>query len=378
MANPAPPTARRGSLRRRILAWTFFPAALILTTVAVATYFAYQNITEELLVDRDRELARLRAGELATSLSEYSRTLAAVARNRDLAQADPAAQQAALAAARNRLVFFDGGAFILNNLGRVIAAEPPRPEIMGRDWSNRPYFRPLIGGLGEPVFSNIETDGPQGAAVIAIAVPILDDRDQFLGALVGMFRLGASNVSPFYGTILRLRLARSGEAYVIAERGAIIYASDPAQIGQDFAAHPVATLALTGQVGAVRTQAPDGREVLASFGPMPGSSWHLVIEEDWQTLTRTSTGYGQFLLALLALGVATPVLVVAIGVRRITGPIAELVAASWRRTPATSWKSWPTSSIACRPSCRPPTPTWNSAWRRAPASCPPCSRSRAM
>ncbi|MBL8056689.1 MAG: GAF domain-containing protein, partial [Anaerolineales bacterium] len=328
MTTPTLPSPRRGSLRRRILAWTFFPAALILAGVAVAMYFAYQNITEELLVDRDKELARLRAGELANSLSEYSRGLAAVARDLGLAETSSAAQQAVLAAARNRLIYFDGGTFILNNLGRVIAAEPARSDIMGLDWSTRPYFRPLIGGTSEAVFSDIEADGPQGARVIAIAVPISNPRNEFLGALVGMFRLGADTISPFYGTILRLRLERNGEAYVIDQRGNLIYASDPDLIGTSFSGHAVASLALTGEVGAVRTQAPDGREVLASFGPMPGATWRLVIEEDWEALTRSSTVYGQFLLALLALGVLAPVVVVAIGVRRITGPIAELVAAS--------------------------------------------------
>lgn len=325
---PPPNQPRRGSLRNRIIAWSFFPAVAILSLVAVATYYAYQQVTEDLLVERDQELARLRAGELATSLSEYPDLLASVARDAAIVRGGLPAQQTALAAARNRLIAFDGGVFILNNLGRVVASEPPRPEIMGLDWSYRPYFRPLIGGRGDPAYSDIEPDGPAGAEVIAIAVPILTDRSEFRGALVGMFRLGASTISPFYGTILRLRLERNGEAYLVDGAGRVIYASDPAQIGADFNTHPVASLALSGQIGAVRAESQDARDVLASFGPVPGTLWRLVIEEDWLTLTRASENYGRLLLALLALGVATPTLVVTIGVRRITGPIADLVAAT--------------------------------------------------
>ncbi len=328
MRFPPSEQPRRGSLRNRIIAWSFFPAAAILSLVAVATYFAYQQVTQDLLVERDQELARLRAGELATSLGEYPELLTAVARERAIAQPDPAQQQAGLAAARNRLIAFDGGLYILNNLGRVTAMEPAQPASFGQDWSNRPYFRPLIGGLGEPAFSDIEPDGPDGAAVIAIAVPILTADNEFLGALVGMFRLGANAISPFYGTILRLRLERNGDAYLVDGRGRMIYASSPAQIGGDFNLHPVAAVALSGQVGAVRTRSHDDRDVLASYGPVPGTQWRLVIEEDWQQLTRASQSYGQVLLALLVLGVVAPTLVVTMGVRRITGSITDLAAAA--------------------------------------------------
>jgi PAS domain S-box-containing protein len=332
--------ARRTPLRVKIIAWSFIPAAIILTAVALVTYYAYQQVTEDLVVERDRELARLTAVELANSLQDYPNLLSAVAREvlLPLASRDPsppnplnspdALIQDALAQARHRLVLFDGGVFALNHLGRVMAAEPERPETIGQDWSARPYFRRLVATTGTPVFSNILADGPGGEEVIAVAVPIVNDRGEFLGAMVGMFRLGASAISPFYGAILRLRLEQSGAAYVVDDNGRAIYASDPGQIGSDFSTHPVAPEALSGRVGAIRTRAVDGRDILASFGPVPNTNWSLVIEESWEALTQPSLVYGQFLLALLALGVVIPAVVVAIGVRRITGPIAELVEAS--------------------------------------------------
>ncbi len=320
----------RGSLRVKIIAWSFIPAAIILTAVALVTYYAYQQVTEDLVIERDRELARLTAVELANSLQDYPDLLSAVAREFRIMHAarDPAAQQGTLAQARHRLVLFDAGVFVLNHLGQVVAAEPERPETLGQDWSTRPYFRRLVGTTGDPVFSNILADGPGGAEVIAVAVPIVNDRDEFLGAMVGMFRLGASAISPFYGAILRLRLEQRGDAYVVDDNGRAIYASDPDRIGSDFSTHPVSPDALSGRVGAIRTRALDGRDILASFGPVPNTSWSLVIEENWEALTQPSRVYGQFLLALLALGVVIPAVVVAIGVRRITGPIAELVEAS--------------------------------------------------
>jgi nitrate/nitrite-specific signal transduction histidine kinase len=67
---------------------------------------------------------------------------------------------------------------------------------------------------------------------------------------------------------------------------------------------------------------------VASFAPVPGTSWGLVTEESWDELIDTSQRYGRQLLLLLGAGVLIPAFVVAIGARRITRPIAELIDAA--------------------------------------------------
>jgi len=81
-------------------------------------------------------------------------------------------------------------------------------------------------------------------------------------------------------------------------------------------------------VGALRTQDEEGQEIVASFAPLPDIGWGLVIQERWATLTAVSQGYRRLLLALLALIVSVPLLVVAWGARRITQPLADLTAAA--------------------------------------------------
>jgi len=78
----------------------------------------------------------------------------------------------------------------------------------------------------------------------------------------------------------------------------------------------------------LRTVDPDGRDIVASFAPVPSTSWGLVTEESWSELIGPSRRYLQFLLLLLALGVMVPILIVAFGVRRITRPITDLIAAA--------------------------------------------------
>ncbi len=323
---------RWGSLRTKIIAWSFFPTMIILVAVAVVIFYAYQQVTEDLVLERNQELTRLTASQFAAELKEYTDLLAAEARTSDIYGSDPVAQRDALKGGRNRLAVFDGGALILDTFGTVVAAEPERPEILGQNWSDRTYYRQVlrsqISGSPGLVFSDIVADGRDGTEVIVIAVPITGPQGEFMGAIAGMFRVGATTVSAFYGKIVKLRIGESGSAYLVDGNGRLIYHTDTDRIADDVSMQPVVQQVLSGRMEAIRTRDFEGRGIVASFAPVPGTSWGLVTQESWTALVHTSRSYGQFLLLLLALGVLVPVLVVTVGVRRITKPIVELISAA--------------------------------------------------
>jgi len=325
---------RWGSLRNKILAWSFVPTAIILTAVAWVTFSAYQRVTEDLVIVRNQELARFSAGEFATGLTEYTGLLTEYAGLLGglppIAYADESdliVQRDVLMRARSRFEVFDGGVLILSNQGTVVATEPERPEILGQNWSNRSYFRHMLRSP-RPVFSDIVTDGPQGAEVIVVGVPIKGDHGQFLGLMAGMFRLGATAINPFYRDITRLRIGESGSTYLVDSAGRAIHHSDPGLIGDGLSAQATVQQVLAGEVGSLRTRDVEGRDIVASFAPVPGTPWGLVGEETWAALTSGIRGYQRFLLLLLVLGVVIPALVVTFGVKRITKPITELIGAA--------------------------------------------------
>jgi nitrate/nitrite-specific signal transduction histidine kinase len=130
------------------------------------------------------------------------------------------------------------------------------------------------------------------------------------------------------GGIITLRAGKSGAAYLVDATGRVIYHSDPALVGSDFAAQVPVQEVLAGREGTIRTYDLDGREVVASFSPIPGTLWGLVNQESWATLSAPSRGYQQLLFVLLALGLLVPAVVITIGVRRITRPIASLIDAA--------------------------------------------------
>ncbi|MBX2999584.1 MAG: GAF domain-containing protein [Caldilineaceae bacterium] len=326
-SNFAPSLNLRG-LRAKIIAWAFVPTAIILLAVAMVTYMAYRQVTEELVIGRDRELIRLSADQLISELTEYGNRLSSEARTDAMrATNDPEMLQQALVAARNRLIVFDGGVMIFDNFGRVVATQPERADIMGHSWLDRPYVRQMLLSP-RTLYSDIVPDGPNGSNVLVVAVPIIGAQREFRGALAGMFHVKPDTVSSFYADILKLRMNQSGKAYLVDGSGQVIYHSDANQIGADFSASPIVQKVKLRQNDAIRTRDALDQDILAAYAPVPNTNWGLVAEESWEVLNQSSQGYRRFLALLLVLGFVVPSLFVAFGVRRITQPIQELIDAA--------------------------------------------------
>ena len=322
----------KGSLRLRAIAWFFLPTAVILVAVVLVNFYSYQDVTEELVVERGQDLPRASASRLASDLEEHTDLLADVVRDEARNWDATTNQQDVLDRVGGRLLVFDGGAVILDTFGKVAATRPKRPELMGLDWSDRSYFRQMVRdrSLGysspDPIFSNILDDGSQGPGTIAVAVPIINAEGEFLGSIVGSFSLSFFN--NFYSRIVKLRIGGSGSTYLVDGDGQVIYHSDSNHIGSDFSTQPPVERIFARQAGNIRTRGFDGEDIVASFAPVPGTPWGLVTEESWTSLIGTSQGYRRFLLLLLGLGVAVPVLFVVFGVRHLMRPLKDLTIAA--------------------------------------------------
>jgi nitrate/nitrite-specific signal transduction histidine kinase len=318
---------KRQGLRAKIIAWSFFPTLVILAAVAIVTYVAYQRVTDDLVLAKDQEVTRLSASQLSAEMKAYTDLLTDVANTTDLRQTNPGPQHDALQSFSNRLVIFDGGVTILDNFGVVVVTMPERPEELGQDWSSRDYFRQIVHS-SRPVFSNILADGPQQTDVIVAAVPILGDQGELIGVLAGMFRMGAREVSAFYGGIVKQRIGENGNTYIVDSQGRVIYHQDSTQIGENISTSSVVQAAMAGEVGAIQTEDSNGKRIVAGYAPVPGTPWLLINEENWISLSNAFRGYRQSLLVLLILGVLISIFLVNIGIRRIMRPITALIDAA--------------------------------------------------
>lgn len=322
-------TSPKSKLRNKIITWSFVPTAIILFMVALTVYFAYQQVTEDLVLKRDEELTRLSANEISSSFEDNIDRLTNLTRLAGIVGGDAGEQRAALQGFRNQLLLFDAGTYILNNLGTVVASLPEDPMLVGQDWSSRSFFAHMVRNPGLFI-SNIEAAGPGGKNVISIALPILGVNNNFIGVAVGMYSLDVSSASPFFANLIRLRIGRSGNAYIVDENRMVIYATDTEKISTIFSDHPVIDHGFQGRVGVIREVSEDGQNIVAGFSPIPRTSWTLVVDEEWNELARSSFGYAQSLWILLVLGLVIPTAVVMVGLRRITGPIGDFIEAAQR------------------------------------------------
>ena len=316
-----------GSLRIKIIAWIFVPTAIILVAVALVNFSSYQNVTEDLVIERDRDLTQLWAGQLATNLDRFPKVLSDVSHTLGISKKSDADVQASLTGASPQLRIFDGGVIVLDTFGTVTATHPLRPDIVGQDWSDRDHFRQMLR-LPGPVFSDVLYDGLQETEVVEVAVPIIGDRiirdqGEFLGSMVGVFHLRATSISAFYSGIVRLRIGNGG-SYIVDGNGKVLYHDNREQVGADFGTYQPVTQVLLGEVGAIRNRDQQGTDQVSAFAPIPGTPWGLVTEESWSSLTSGSRNTQRFLLLLLGLGVAVPAVFVTIGLKRVMRPVEEL------------------------------------------------------
>ena len=311
------PRARTSRLLVGSVVLTFF----VLAGAAVVTYIAYQQATAELVLERDRELAFFSANRLESELAKLADGVETLARTEALNQGNFSLQRQALEDARHRLSVYDAGAVLMDSRGIVLGTEPWRPEIHGRDWSNRKFFSRLLT-YPSVYISDVVDDGPDGQEVVVISVPIQGGSGEFVGALAGMFKLGEPTVSSLYASVVRLRLPQTGSTYLVDGSGRLLYDSEGAAIGgtlQDVGL----TQALTAGGGAYRTRDADGNDIVAASAPIPNTGWTLVLEDDWDILTASSQRYARILIGLLGSGMLLPTVGVALLWRQRNAQVLE-------------------------------------------------------
>jgi nitrate/nitrite-specific signal transduction histidine kinase len=321
-----------GSLRTKIIAWSFVPTAIILSAVAWFTFYSYQQVLGDLAIKQDWAIVQLKALEAGTAIGNLINTvLRPVVLDIDVDREAPLAvrAQTILDQAKN-LEQFDGGIYFLDPQGKVSITWPAQPELHGQDWSDTPQFRYILSHRGAAGVTNIRAVGPDQVKIICAAWPMLDLQGEFVGA--GYFCYDIEPAAPKVLYTLLNSLALGPDAYLLDGNQRVVYAPDPAQFGQDLSQEPSIQQLLQGQSMSSKFR-KGGEAMVISYYPITGTiddrvAWVLIKEQSWAAVMQPSLPYRQLLLVLLALGVVVPVLVTAYGVRHITHPIQKLIQAT--------------------------------------------------
>lgn len=312
-------------LRTQILAWSVLPTLIILLVVAYFSFWTYFRVTEVLVMDRNRELTRLLAGQMGLELAEYADRLESLDDGRQRAPGEsPMPWLSYLDGHLPYLHDFDSGVVVVNETGIVIAADPRRLDLLGANWSDRSHFRRVQTQPVPILLSDIEHDGPEDHPVVAVAVPRLDDEGQINEIVIGLFAVQSHTGSAFYRSLLRLDLRMESRVYLVDSQGRAIYHHDPERVGTDVSSQAAVQAVQSGLVGAWRGFDGADEEIVASYAPIPHTLASLVEEESWTDLRRISLGYIRVLIAILFFAVLIPASIVSIAIRRITRPIKNL------------------------------------------------------
>jgi signal transduction histidine kinase len=308
------------SLRFKLIVWTFVPSAIILATIALVGIYAYGQVVEAQIISNGRENIRITATRLETQLAEYEAVLTPLTRTAELASDDPPTRQAVLQHAKEQLSVFDGGVAVVNTRGQVVAAGPALEFAIGQDWAKQEFFQKMVTAP-RAQFSQLDLFNWGQRQFAIIALPILKERGEFAGVLVGAFNLSQTSSSSFYGSIVKLHIAPEKTVYLVDSKGVVLFHSSAEEIGKDYSSQNAVQLVKNGNTDSLRTNNLYGQPVLVSFAPVPGSSWGLLIEQSWANLMEPGLFYWRTLLVLLLAGLLLPVGLVAINVRKVTEPI---------------------------------------------------------
>lgn len=313
-----------GRLERKIIIGTFIPAALAMLIVSFAILQAYRQVTEDLVVQRNRELVRQMSARLQSELTGLATRMERLARSSARYRGDHDAISIVLSNDATLLDIFDGGIFVLDYMGMVLQEIAPGkvepPETLA---SSELFQHITMRGLDRRVISDAGALAQDGEVYLAVSVPVADQGEMVIGLL--------SIASPNKGLtalIRQLRFQAEGEFYLIDGNGLVIYHSNAEMVGLDYTERPIVQQALAGKVGSERTQTVDGLDVVISYTPVLDTRWGMVIFERWSVLVGGHQTYLWLLLTLLALSVLGPAWVAVISARRLTRPIQEITLAA--------------------------------------------------
>jgi signal transduction histidine kinase/DNA-binding NarL/FixJ family response regulator len=317
----------RKSLRLKILTMAVLPVIIVQIAVGVVTLFTYGRVTSKLLVERDRELARLMANQLSVLLTGDSHARAffgdeIVITQSETSETSSIGMGAMIGSSDEVLRIF------LDTSGVVVRSMPERLELAGQDWSNRDYVQVALES-GEPFISDIMTGPELETEFIASATPVTDDDGALLGVNVELMPWKAGEQNRYSESIVQLlQVGSSASVYLVDSHGRVVYHSDPDYIGEDFSSELVVELVLSGEANAVRVENVVGRETISSFAAIPNTNWGLILEDDWRTLTREMRAFQPVLIMLLLAGVVAPAIMIAKSTKHVTLPIEELITAT--------------------------------------------------
>lgn len=310
------------SLLAQSLLWIILPFSLVVISVILAGTFTYQQIVASLLIDRDRQLATLSATRVSQALNGYAVSLHTFSQQALPYSALDFLMEVELDPSSEIKTFFNGGILLVDKYGQVLTSAPSIINPLGTSVDQQVFFLSIREDK-KVTFSDVLVDKRTGQDMVVIAVPILDDQDEFRGAMLGVIHL---HTTPLSDPILKLSVGDDGFAYLVDSQGRAIFHPDPYEVGLDFSNRDAVARVIAGETGGLLWESPTGERLVQGFAPVAGTGWGLIVREPWEAVIEPISHFETAAGAAVALTLLITAFLLWRGTLRITSPIRSLVA----------------------------------------------------
>ena len=314
------------TLQAKVLLAALIPGSVILIIVAIIALFQYGATVLEIVEERDEQLAKLTAHQLSDALIRHSRVLETVAGTPEVGSLDTVATRLSLAMARGHLEPFDGGVTLYDQSGRAIwSTLSPDPSVLahypGIDTARTSRT---------PMYSDVFNESTTGLKSVSFAVPVLNDRQEFVGVVSGTAALDGQLMGAVLSDSLHLATGTGNLTYLVDGSGRSIFHNRPDLIGQDFTKYPPVEEVTEGASGANLSTSPTGEAVISGFSPVPGTAWGIVTQQRWSDVEQPILNSSLTVLGLLVFGAILAIGGIWFAIGRALRPIKELNAGAQR------------------------------------------------
>src|SRR3989441_2600634 len=193
--------------------------------------------------------------------------------------------------------------FLADPAGIVWVTEPERPEVYGRSYDFRDWYRG-VSASWQPYMSEVYQTDLGHAPAVALAVPIHDVDGQVIGIIASVQRLDVLR-----GWLLPIQIP-GGDVFVVDRKGQLVFHRTRVGVQHltDYMSVPVVRRLLEGQNGMAELANPvDDQVNLAAYRWLPSLGWGVVVHrtknvllQRTRTLILVSAGVGFVLAATLA------------------------------------------------------------------------------
>ncbi|ABB33685.2 multi-sensor hybrid histidine kinase [Geobacter metallireducens RCH3] len=309
------------SLKSKMSITVFLLVAVLMSSLAFFSYGYFEGEFKRLICAQQFTLVSSLADEVDDELATSSALLRETAKRMPLdAYGDPLKAQRYLDGCAETLSVFDDGLSLFSPEGTLMAATPHEPNLLGKDYSYREYFRQTVA-TGRPHISipYCTTRQHRNPAVM-FTVPLFGTDGKLAGILAGSFDLLKDN---FLGKIEKTRVGKTGYLYTFnADRRLITHPDSPriletVPVGKNIGFER----ALQGFEGSMENVTSRGNRGITSFKRLRNASWtiaaHYPVDEAYAPVHAVK----KYLLAALVGAILLSIFVVRLTMAYLTAPL---------------------------------------------------------